>query len=99
VAIDTKFCVIEPTSNDEIGFKFSLLYGTVVELSLAWKVDAVNYSNQITIIARDICRLKNPEFVNDPPYPKMAFVDRGDLVEILEFLIGLFDDCRQAIDI
>jgi hypothetical protein len=98
VSFDKSFCFVEFTSNGEIGFNLSLLYSTLVELSLTWKVNSVNYSNQITIIARDICRIDHPDFVNDPPYPKMAFVDRTDLVEILVFSIGLFDDCRHAID-
>ncbi len=92
------FCFSENTHYGKVGLHISFLYNELVELIFALEIGDLNLDNQVTVLAREVAQIEQPGFINDPPYPKIPFVNKQDLKTIVDFSIVLFEEYKKIVN-
>jgi hypothetical protein len=77
-----------------LNIAFSL---STVELILHVETERGHAGDPFPALANDVGQRRDPNFSHTPPYPRLPFSNREELLEAVQFGISLFLDSQRAI--
>jgi hypothetical protein len=68
-----------------------------VELILLVKTERGHAGDPFPVLANEVGQRRDPNFSHTPPYPRLPFSNREELLEAVQFGVSLFLDSKRAI--
>lgn len=70
---------------------------STVELILSVKTERGYAGGPFPVLAKEVGQSRDPNFSPTPPYPRLPFSNREELLEAVQYGIALFLDSKRAI--